>query len=225
MNKCRLMFLRSDYSRNLRTLVAQESPYNSTDTLLLTATFVLSRNIGKKRSRDRDVRQRIHTRQQDDSHVRNAVDDGLSVQPVQSCCQICQYAYDAPTTPDLQCCWTYDQLQDEIVNCRREQPPDASSSYALLLVDTRIARQSTTYCTSKQHQIFPNLLQASKTACLLPPDQQTPPLVAAAVSKLRRPSHQSMTTTTTTMSPSEPAYQMRKILLESRRSCHSSHHR
>jgi hypothetical protein len=48
MNKCRLMFLRSDSSRNLRNLVAQESPYNSTDTLLLAATFLLSRNIGKK---------------------------------------------------------------------------------------------------------------------------------------------------------------------------------
>jgi hypothetical protein len=48
MNKYRLMFPRSDSSRNLQTLVAQESPYNSTDTLLLTATFVISRNIRKK---------------------------------------------------------------------------------------------------------------------------------------------------------------------------------
>jgi hypothetical protein len=146
MNKCRLMFLRS-YLQQYRHIASH-------------CDFCSFQKHRKKRSRDRDVGQRIHTRQQDDSHVRNAVDDGLSVQPVQSCCQICHYAYDAPTTPDSQCCWTYDQLQDEIVNCRREQPPDASSSYALLLVDTSIARQSTTYCTSKQHQIFPNLLQA-----------------------------------------------------------------
>ncbi len=136
------------------------TPLTTVQTHCFSLRLLFFPETSEKRSRDRDVRQRIHTRQQDDSHARNAVDDGLSVQPVQSCCQICHYAYDAPTTPDSQCCWTYDQLQDEIVNCRREQPPDASSSYALLLVDTSIARQSTTYCTSKQHQIFPNLLQA-----------------------------------------------------------------